>query len=199
MGRHSGLRQCRCRRWHGQRLLHRLDERWLPDHSGRDLPLRAVWRGDAFITKLGPTGTPVYSTYLGGDLMDEGLAITVDTTGNAYVAGSTGSSNFPTTANAVQATMPNATVTGFVTEVNSTATQILVLDIPRRQQRRGRLRHSRGWAGQDPCRRQHQFEQLPHNGKRAGTARAAPMAPATLITTAPGTTPKMCSIRRSTR
>jgi hypothetical protein len=58
-------------------------------------------------------------------LNDEGLAITVATNGNAYVAGSTGSGNFPTTANAVQTTMPNSTVTGFVTELNSTATQIL--------------------------------------------------------------------------
>jgi hypothetical protein len=81
--------------------------------------------GDAFITKLGPTGALIYSTYLGGSLTDEGLAITVDSNGNAYAGGSTGSSNFPTTANAVQATIPNSTVTGFVTEVNTTATQIL--------------------------------------------------------------------------
>jgi hypothetical protein len=81
--------------------------------------------GDAFITKLDPMGAPVYSTYLGGVLGDEGLAITVNLNGNAYVAGSTASGNFPKTANAVQATMPNPTVTGFVTEVNSTATQIL--------------------------------------------------------------------------
>jgi hypothetical protein len=80
---------------------------------------------DAFITKLGPTGAVVYSTYLGGTLIDEGLAITIDTNGNAYVAGSTSSGNFPTTANAVNATMQNPTLTGFVTEVNSTATQIL--------------------------------------------------------------------------
>ena len=80
---------------------------------------------DAFITKLDPTGVPVYSTYLGGDLMDEGLAIKVDTTGNAYVGGSTSSNNFPKTTNAVQATIPNSTVTGFVTEVDNAATHIL--------------------------------------------------------------------------
>ena len=55
---------------------------------------------DAFLTKLNPAGTPLYSTYLGGGMVDEGLAIAVDTTGNAYVAGSTSSANFPVTANA---------------------------------------------------------------------------------------------------
>src|SRR5262245_49702191 len=34
---------------------------------------------DAFITKLSPTGAVIYSTYLGGSLSDEGLAIAVDT------------------------------------------------------------------------------------------------------------------------
>ena len=37
----------------------------LPDHCGRDLPVGRLG-GDAFITKLGPTGALVYSTYLGG-------------------------------------------------------------------------------------------------------------------------------------
>src|SRR5262245_8961951 len=81
--------------------------------------------GDGFITKLSPTGAPVYSTYLGGSLSDEGLAIAVDTKGNAHVAGSTSSGDWPTTAGALQATMPNLNGTGFVTKVNNTATKIL--------------------------------------------------------------------------
>jgi uncharacterized protein (TIGR03437 family) len=53
--------------------------------------------GDAFIAKLNPTGTAlVYSTYLGGSNDDEGLAIAVDSAGNAYVGGATQSTNFPT-------------------------------------------------------------------------------------------------------
>ena len=83
------------------------------------------YAGDAFITKLGPSGALVYSTYLGGGLADEGLAIALDSAGNAYVAGSTGSNDFPRTANAVQATIPNPTIAGFVTEINGAATQIL--------------------------------------------------------------------------
>jgi hypothetical protein len=45
---------------------------------------------DAFVTKLNPTGTAlVYSTYLGGSSYDFGQGIAVDTTGNAYVTGTT--------------------------------------------------------------------------------------------------------------
>ena len=59
---------------------------------------------DAFVAKLNPAGSAlVYSTYLGGSDIDEGLGIAVDGSGNAYVAGYTYSSNFPT-ANALQAT-----------------------------------------------------------------------------------------------
>ena len=54
---------------------------------------------DAFVTKLNATGSAlVYSTFLGGFDIDDGLAIAVDAAGNAYVTGETGSSNFPTTA-----------------------------------------------------------------------------------------------------
>jgi hypothetical protein len=53
---------------------------------------------DAFVAKLNPSGTAlVYSSYLGGSREDDGYGIAVDGTGNAYVTGSTGSTNFPTT------------------------------------------------------------------------------------------------------
>jgi hypothetical protein len=52
---------------------------------------------DAFVTKLDPSGSAlVYSTYLGGQAADQGLAIEVDAAGSAYVAGFTGSPEFPT-------------------------------------------------------------------------------------------------------
>ena len=54
--------------------------------------------GDAFVTKLDPTGAAlVYSTYLGGSGNDQGHGIAVDAAGNAYVTGVTESTNFPTT------------------------------------------------------------------------------------------------------
>jgi len=44
---------------------------------------------DAFVTKVGPDGALVYSTFIGGTAGDAGRAIAVDAAGNAYVAGST--------------------------------------------------------------------------------------------------------------
>src|SRR5438876_66583 len=58
---------------------------------------------DAFVTKLNLDGSGLaYSTYLGGSGGDAGYAIAVDAGGNAYVTGSTGSVNFPTTPGAFQ-------------------------------------------------------------------------------------------------
>src|SRR5262249_21786483 len=57
---------------------------------------------DAFVSKLNPAGTAlVYSTYLGGSGYDFGDGVAVDSAGNAYVAGETDSTNFPTV-NALQ-------------------------------------------------------------------------------------------------
>jgi hypothetical protein len=52
--------------------------------------------GDAFVMKIGMPGYSVmYSTYLGGRLLDTGKAITSDGSGNAYVIGTTDSGDFP--------------------------------------------------------------------------------------------------------
>ncbi len=62
-------------------------------------------QSNAFITKLDPTGTTlVYSTYLGGAGIGQGRGIAVDSSGAAYVAGYTTSSNFPTTSGSFQTT-----------------------------------------------------------------------------------------------
>lgn len=51
---------------------------------------------DAFVVKLTVTGNALaYATYLGGAGSDYGLGVAVDTSGAAYVAGATCSSNFP--------------------------------------------------------------------------------------------------------
>src|SRR5439155_1727170 len=74
---------------------------------------------DVFVTKLDPTGsTLVYSTYLGGRNGSDGAArIAVDTFGNAYVAGITSSSDFPTTPGALQTTF-GGVEDAFVTKLN---------------------------------------------------------------------------------
>jgi hypothetical protein len=59
---------------------------------------------DAFVARLRADGQALtYSTYLGGNGGDNGGSIAVDTAGNVYVSGGTGSPNFPIR-NALQAT-----------------------------------------------------------------------------------------------
>jgi len=51
---------------------------------------------DVFVTKFSSAGNSlVYSTYLGGSSEDRGYGIAVDASGNAYVTGTTWSSDFP--------------------------------------------------------------------------------------------------------
>jgi uncharacterized protein (TIGR03437 family) len=64
---------------------------------------------DGFITKLNPTGTAlVYSTFLGGAGHEYLMGLAVDAEGNAYVTGSTTSTNFPVTQGALQSTYGGA-------------------------------------------------------------------------------------------
>ena len=80
---------------------------------------------DAFITKLDPTGSRVvYSTYLGGSGQEEGLGIAVNTAGNAYVTGRTGSTNFPTTSRAFQTTISGSD-DAFVTKIAPTGSALV--------------------------------------------------------------------------
>jgi uncharacterized protein (TIGR03437 family) len=51
--------------------------------------------GDAFITKLDPNGSPIFSTYLGGGCYDQAIAMALDPNNNVWVLGSTNSDPFP--------------------------------------------------------------------------------------------------------
>lgn len=75
---------------------------------------------DAFVTKLDPSGAMVYSTFLGGSATDLGQAIAVDSSGAAYLTGSTASSNFPVIAGAPQSTYAatNSSTNAFVAKVS---------------------------------------------------------------------------------
>ncbi|MGH2809832.1 MAG: IPT/TIG domain-containing protein, partial [Actinomycetota bacterium] len=57
---------------------------------------------DVFLTVLGPNGALEYSTFLGGGTSEQVYAVSVDNSGDAFLAGSTVSENFPVTAGAVQ-------------------------------------------------------------------------------------------------
>ncbi|MCG3209295.1 MAG: hypothetical protein FOGNACKC_02916 [Anaerolineae bacterium] len=81
-----------------------------------------TWIFDAFVAKLNPTGMAlIYATYLGGNLDDQGRAIAVDASGQAYVTGSTASPDFPHTANAVDESYNNGG-DAFVVKVNPAGT-----------------------------------------------------------------------------
>ncbi|MGD1062685.1 MAG: SBBP repeat-containing protein, partial [Terracidiphilus sp.] len=92
---------------------------------------------NAFVTKLNPTGTGlVYSTYLGGSAVesscngigDQGFGIAVDGSGNAYVTGTTCSTNFPVTTGAFQTAYNSQNKFGesaFVTKLNTTGTALV--------------------------------------------------------------------------
>jgi len=77
--------------------------------SSKDFPLLNAIRSsiggtsDGFVTKLNPQGnTLVYSTYLGGNDLDEVHAVAVDSAGDAYLTGKTQSDDFPSTSGAFQ-------------------------------------------------------------------------------------------------
>jgi hypothetical protein len=73
---------------------------------------------DAFVFELNPDGTALtYSSYLGGAGDDSAVGIALDSSGNAYVVGSTESTNFPTL-NPIQKQL-NGASNGFVTKLNS--------------------------------------------------------------------------------
>ena len=109
----------------------------LPTKNGLATPAD-VALGTAFLTRIDTTqGTNglIYSTYLGGDgansaalnlaFADQGFGVTVDIAHNAYVAGVTTSSNFPTAGDAFQTTLkagnaPDTGANAFVTRIDTT-------------------------------------------------------------------------------
>ena len=82
-------------------------------------PLQATFEAaqNVFVAKLNPAGSALlYSTYLGGSSVDSGSGIAVDAAGNAYVTGTTESTNFPT-AHALVPTF-GGNVDAFVAKLN---------------------------------------------------------------------------------
>jgi murein DD-endopeptidase MepM/ murein hydrolase activator NlpD len=94
---------------------------------------------NAFITKLNPGGTePLYSTYLGGrgtsvgfiftkNYCDGAYAVRIDQSGNAYIVGDTGSSDFPVTKGAFKTKNTEigyGYTTAFVAKLNPKATSL---------------------------------------------------------------------------
>jgi hypothetical protein len=79
-------------------------------------------QGGVYVTKLNSTATAplTYSAYLGFQSQG-GTAIALDGSGDAYVTGLAGATDFPTTAGAYQTNFPGA----YVSELNSTGTSLV--------------------------------------------------------------------------
>ena len=82
-----------------------------------------------FVTKLNPSGTAlVYSTYLGGSLLDELTSLAIDSSGDAYISGISFSSDFPTTSGVLQTANQSAASNGFnavISKLNPTGSALL--------------------------------------------------------------------------
>src|SRR5262249_18821217 len=78
---------------------------------------------DAFLqrydTTINGASAFVYSTYLGGNLDDAGNSVAVDQFGNAFVGGTTNSSNFPSTTTPFVIGVPSAQTHAFLSSVST--------------------------------------------------------------------------------
>jgi hypothetical protein len=81
---------------------------------------------DVFVSKMNPGGTSlVWSTYIGGSGGDFAFGLDVDDAGAAYIGGRTDSTDFPTTAGALQTTYGGGTSDGFVTKLSPNGTSLV--------------------------------------------------------------------------
>ena len=82
--------------------------------------------GDSFVATLSDDGTTLlWSTFLGGRLGDEGVSkVVLNGAGHPVVAGATGASDYPTTADAFDTTF-NGFVDAFVAELNANGSALL--------------------------------------------------------------------------
>jgi len=90
-----------------------------PVTAGSIPPAAGVTHGVAFVSLLNTaTGTLQYSTFLGGTNSDTGFSIASDSAGLAYVAGLTGSADFPITQGALQEARNNPNGTAFISKIS---------------------------------------------------------------------------------
>ncbi|WP_309495861.1 SBBP repeat-containing protein [Mechercharimyces sp. CAU 1602] len=80
---------------------------------------------DAFVTQFNVQGSSlVYSTFLGGNGADTGLGIALDSSENAYVTGSTSSTNFPVSTNAFQTVLLGLSTSAFISKLSASGSTL---------------------------------------------------------------------------
>jgi len=81
--------------------------------------------GDAFVTKLEPTGGDfVFSTYMGGEVLDYGVGVAIDEGGSIHVTGVTMSLDFPVVSGAPQ-TLAGGNQDPFVSKIAGDGSTLL--------------------------------------------------------------------------
>jgi hypothetical protein len=98
-------------------------------HTGSSFNAAYSSGGDAFVAQINPTTSAlVYSTFLGGNDVEEARRVVVDANGRVIVAGYTSSPNFPVTGNALQTQYGGNTdvFVSILNPVNSTSSGQLV-------------------------------------------------------------------------
>ncbi|MGL5888889.1 MAG: SBBP repeat-containing protein, partial [Bacteroidia bacterium] len=78
---------------------------------------------DAFLARFDSAGSLIWSTYYGGSLSEQGLAVACDASGNIYLGGSANSANLPAVSNGWQ-TAPGGMLDGFVARLSSTGVPV---------------------------------------------------------------------------
>ena len=96
-----------------------------PAPAPNGIPASTAVDGAAFLTRLSPGASGLaqlaYSTYLGGDIYDEGFGLAVDATGKAYIAGATASANFPQVGTQISSGLLSPNTNAFLTKIDTTA------------------------------------------------------------------------------
>lgn len=76
------------------------------------------------VAKFSPSGSLLYSTFIGGSVNDYGYSIAIDSSNDAFVTGYTNSPDYPTTAGSIQSALSSGGKTAFLSELSPDGTTL---------------------------------------------------------------------------